>query len=346
MRLLLLTRPFERRFMKRIRELLIQNAECVEVHFHRVNGRLTLQSDDIEISTNEIGSFARTQSIDAALLYSASSDVHEIKTLEWGKFDRPRIWWDEDFLRNEPVVGLAPTAPGRWSDAFYRHSLTHAVCMGKRTTEVIGSKGIKAFWIPKACDTDIFEYRGDTTRTDIVSYGRGYPVRQLALARLSRQKIYVRQMGILDYHDLPESLNLALASLAITCELQLSSYLKPLKVLGPRLSNKALRIVGSSTFGREFGQPIEPMIKVFESASCGAVPIVDYQPELAELGFLDGVNSIQVRSTVDLVERCRQISDNPEMAIEMGKRAASLVRERHDWRNRVEELMSLIRTFL
>jgi hypothetical protein len=82
------------------------------------------------------------------------------------------------------------------------------------------------------------------------------------------------------------------------------------------------------------------MIKTFEVAGAGCVPLVDRVEDLEYLGFVHGENSL-IYDTFDEAAETARATDRTEQ-IRMGKAASSLVHERHTWRHRAEAIVAAL----
>ncbi len=235
---------------------------------------------------------------------------------DWQSYRGLRVMLDHDLYRNYP--GLWPRSVnyhGAWPPVIQRQGFDLVLVSGKRVCELLRDEGVPAIWMPKAYEAGWLFDKG-TQRRGLAYYGSLYSAREAMLDHLDRSPIAVHRFTC------PES---ALND-------KLNHY------LGVVICNMGMLRGGS---GRTTPAS-EAMLKNFEVAAAGTAPICDPAPDLADLGFVDGLTAVVYTTFEDLVDRLHGYLEQPELLRAIGRRAAALVSERHSWDHRVAFLERLL----
>jgi glycosyltransferase involved in cell wall biosynthesis len=88
-------------------------------------------------------------------------------------------------------------------------------------------------------------------------------------------------------------------------------------------------------------------LKLFESLACGVPVIVSDWPGMADLVRNGDCGLVIPPDDAEaLASAVQYISDNPEIALEMGRRGADIVRKEHSWDAKAEQTLEVIRRVL
>lgn len=240
---------------------------------------------------------------------------------DWESYPGPRVMLDHDTCRNYPELWPESARHGAWPPVVRRQGFDLVLVSGKRVCALLRDDGVPAVWMPKAYEAGwLFDTGAE--RQGIGYYGFVYSARCAMLDYLGRARIAVRRF------QCPEG--------------ELNDRLN--RCLGVVICNMGAVHDGvGQTISRLTTAP-EAMLKNFEVAAAGTAPICDPTPDLADLGFIDGLTAVVYSTFGDLVDRLRAYSDQPDRLREIGRRTAELVRERHTWDHRVAFFERLIRS--
>ena len=267
------------------------------------------------------------ESYDAFLWFVRFREFRTRPEFNWGGYHGARLMYDQDVCQDFTRI-LGTSMLGKWPDVFRRNEFHVLICTGKRTRDHLLERGVDAYWLPKAYDPHFFHDLG-CERSGLSFFGEPYRARLAMLTHLDRNCIaYARFRS--SYEELNHHLNRYLGCLICNME--------GIPPAGWR------RLV--NLFVRGHGVTVQPgpetMLKNFEVAGAGCVPISDYMPEHDELGFQDAVSSVLYESFDELVEKLRHYETRPEELVAIGRQAAELVRSRHTWDHRAAAIEDLI----
>ena len=247
----------------------------------------------------------------------------------WGGYRGVRVMYDQDAYQNFSHVA-GTRFLGRWPEVVRRNDFSVVLCTGAAVRDNLVAAGLRAVWMPKAADqTRFFPIGG--SREGLCYFGERYAARAAMLDHLSRRNVPVTTFRC-SYFELNQHLNRFLACLICNMEAKVASTLG-------RLVNRL-----SPSRGIVLGPAPEAMLKNFEVAAAGCVPMCDHIDELETLGFRDGETAVTYRTFDELAEKAMHYRQRPELLVDIGRRAAELVRARHTWDHRADQLASLIAT--
>jgi glycosyl transferase family 1 len=252
------------------------------------------------------------------------------RSFDWGSFQGFRIMIDNDTFKNYYELWPESGDVGAYTPVIRNWKFDLVCASGKRPAELLRQDGLPAVWIPKAYDAAAF-FDGGSDREGAAHFGAMYRARRKMLHRLGRSGVEVEHFR---------------------CEpLELNDYLnRYLAIVICNMGSKPYGTIGRgvSHYFHEWGfrcvRAPETMLKNIEVAGSGAVPVCDPTPDLADLGFVDGVNAIVYSDFDDLVDRLPMFLLQPDRLRQMGAAAAALARRRHTWDHRAAFLDRLLRS--
>lgn len=275
-----------------------------------------------------IAKLREAEGADACIWFVRYRLLQQAPAVDWTGFAGRRVMYDLDTNANYHDLGRR-SYYGTWPGEFRRHGFDTLLSTGKRVSELLREDGVNAVWFPKAYDLQRLFDLG-RPRSGICTFGQPYPSRRAMLSHVKRRRIPVERFS--SRTELNEYLNKYQACLI--CNLGGS-------VRGGKVGQWVNRAFPARLVDLQPG--IEPMLKNFEVAGAGCVPIADHIPEMEDLGFIDGRNYVAWQDFDELVDRCRFYLDRPELLDQMGTAALELAQERHTWRQRADQLDQILR---
>ncbi|MGH9027244.1 MAG: glycosyltransferase family protein [Acidimicrobiia bacterium] len=270
------------------------------------------------------------QSYDAFVWRVKFRHLMSEEPFDWQNYEGARLIFDMDAFQNFSAM-ISRRYLGQFPDVIRRNGFHALVCTGKAVRDQFRSIGINAHWVAKGYDASQIWDENRPYRDGISYFGRHYLARDAMLSYLTRDGIAFTEFRC-GWDQLRSQLNQFLGCLV--CNMQIRGAQRvPMRVLRA-LPKRWLRV--------EPGP--EAMIKNFEVAAAGCAPINDAIPELADLGFQDGVTMVSYATFPELAEKTRGYLADPAALREIGRRAAALVRSRHTWDHRAGEVEELVRS--
>jgi len=266
--------------------------------------------------------FPDHEQYDAVLWYVRFRELHAAPTFDWAGFRGVRLMFDEDVINNYWSFTSNRAFRGAWPSVVRRFGFHTLICTSKEAAELLRSEGIAAAWIPKAYYSDAFFDMG-IPRFGFAHFGTMYPARAAMLRSLRRRHLRIDHLAA-PYGELNQRLNRYAACL--TCNMQFADRLSVL----PLRFRKRFADVGIRTSAGP-----EVFLKSFEAAGAGCALICDATPDLAELGFEDGVTAVTYETFDELAEKLTQLASEPETVARIGRSGADLCRNRHTWDHRM-----------
>lgn len=295
---------------------------ALELAFERVTIRFV--EDGWPKSIREIPDY---QSYDACMFFVLFRLLIRQTGFDWADYRGLRLQYDMDGHANFHPM-LAPVYAGSFPEVFHRLGFRHLVCIGKRTRDAFEDVGVPSVWLPKAYDSERV-WDQHLERHGLCHYGHFYPARVAMLRYLRRRRIPYEHFWC-EHSELSEYLNRYLGCLICN--------------MGAKHRDVISRVVSRLLPGRGIGlvPGFEPMLKNFEASGAGCAPIMDWIPELQDLGFEDGETMITYSSFSELADKLQHYLRREDAMVAIGRRASELVRGRHTWHHRAEELKSFI----
>ena len=291
--------------------------------------RVAGQPFDIHVTDATLGLPPGAEHYDAVVTYVRFRELRELPTFDWGRFSGLRVLWDEDALQEfTSPFGDAPYE-GQWSATFKRLRFDRLICTGRKAADVLSSRGVAALVVPKGYDPAYFHDLG-LTRQGNAHYGVKYRARAAMLRVLRNAHIEVT-----DVHAGYTELNAALNRFQTVLVCNMMS-----RVCFGSLGKAVERVRPGTALILE--QAPEPMIKNFEAMASGACVFMDRAPDLADLGFVDGVNCLIYDSFDDLIDKIREYEQNPSDLRRIGAAGAQFVAGAHTLDHRARELTRLL----
>ena len=245
---------------------------------------------------------------------------------DWGDYEGARLLYEPDACQNYSAVASRQYL-GRFPDVVHRNGFQALICTGREVRDRFRADGINAYWIPKGYDADAITYDAHADRAGLCYYGRQYLGREALLAQLRRAEFAYTEVRC------------SLAELGRRLNRFAGCFICNMEVRGAeRIPMRVLRVVPKQWLSVRPG--LEPMAKNFEAAGAGCAPICDDIPELAELGFEDGITMVSYTSFAELVEKISE--STTEDLCQIGRQAAQLAQARHTLDHRAAELEQLI----
>lgn len=238
---------------------------------------------------------------------------------DWESYPGLRVMLDHDTCRNYPELWPESLVRGAWPPVVRRQRFDLVLVSGKRVCQLLRDDGVPAVWMPKAYEARWLFDKGEQ-RQGVGYYGSLYPARRAMLQHLERAPTAVRLFRC------PER--------------ELNDHLN--RYLGVVICNMGAVPDGTGRAISRLTAAPEAMLKNFEVAAAGTAPLCDPTPDLADLGFIDGVTAVVYSTFEDLVDRLHAYLDQPDRLRDVGRQAAELVRERHTWDHRVAFLERLM----
>ena len=313
--------------IQRMRTLLIVNAGQRSQRWSRAFEDAIEQRFDADIVQFE-DEWPDCTGYDIVLSRVKSRRLFQLDSLGWRGFSGLRVHIDEDTCQDSHWTHSNHV--GAWRRAIPRLGFELLVTTGQRPNESFREAGLATILVHKGFDPEQFSDLDGARGDGLLAYGADYPSRILARASLQRRGVQVVRKTI-PYSDLGKELNLHLWALVGTMDAD---------IVGGRIGKKLM-----TRFPRLLIRPRpgpEPMLKLFESAASGCAPVVDWTPDLAGLGFIDGDTAITYRDVTELVEKALGYAERPSQLRAIGQRAAILSKSRHTWDHRALQLHRLI----
>jgi hypothetical protein len=274
------------------------------------------------------------QSYEAIIWHVKFRQLLHQEPFDWQDYVGARIMYDQDTFTNYNTMGGARYL-GKWPEVVRANGFHVLVSTGQAVSECYLDEGIHTCWIPKGYDATRITNEMRVDRDGICFFGAAYAARRAMLAFLDRERIPYTAFRCRP-GELNDRLNRFAGCLICNQDLRGPSVL-------PRRIYRSNHFIRHAPPGwlRPAPGP-EPMMKNFEVAGAGCAPICDEIPELADLGFRDGLTMVSYSRFDELAEKLRWYALNPETLAEVGRRAADLARSRHSWDHRVEDFEKLI----
>jgi hypothetical protein len=252
--------------------------------------------------------------------------LEQADPLDWGGFRGRRMMLEFDACQD--VFDIAgPRRIGTWPGVIRRHGFDEVITSGRAVARNFEALGIRAWWVPKGFDATRFRDAGEARR-GICHFGTAYPARQALDRYLRRRQVTVEDFTV-PYDELPARLNRYLACLV--CNMAVARR-------WGKVGAVARRVVPGTLVTPLLGP--EPMIKNFEAAASGCAVFADESPDLAPLGFVDGVNVITYTTFDELLDKIHSYGDEELRAI--GVRSAEFCLAHHTWRHRAAQIMDIV----
>ena len=284
-----------------------------------------LVDDGWPISIDDVRDY---DSYDAILWFVRFRELAERPAFRWGDYAGLRLMYDQDAYQNFSQMAGSKFL-GRWPEVVRRNEFEIVLCTGRATRDDLAAAGIRAVWWPKAADERRF-HPLDMPREGLCYFGERYAARAAMLNELGRHHVPFTAFRC-SYFELNQHLNRFLGCFICNMEAKVR----------PDGWSRALHTLFPAR-GLQLGPAPEAMLKNFEVAAAGCVPICDYIEELDDLGFRDDDTIVTYRDFDELVDKAMALHRDPERLITIGRRAADLVRGRHTWDHRARELHALI----
>jgi hypothetical protein len=254
--------------------------------------------------------------------------LREHPPVDWGGYQGARVVYDWDVFQNYWHIGGAGDYRGMYADVFKRCAFHLVACTGYETAARLRAEGVPAVWIPKGFDAEDFRDLG-LARSGICHFGRLYPARRAMLAS-------VRGRGLDVTHIAPsyEGLNAALNRFeaAIVCNMSASTSAGWRRWAASVVPGFPVRVRPGP----------EALIKNFEVAASGCALVCDEVPDLAHLGFVDGVTALTYRTFDELCAKLEAGLAATDGFKTIGARGRELCLARHTWDQRMAQLSEAI----
>lgn len=234
-----------------------------------------------------------------------------------------------------PVIHDKPTAVPRDFRAVVKAApaYDHVFCAGTEAVRIMRDSGIeKVTWLPYSCDPD--HHRPvELGRDDLAKYARDavfvgafYPNRARVLEAVSDMDIGVwgPNWGRLEKGS-------PLRCKAFEARMNYDEWVKI-------YSAAAIVMVIHFDDGKTACNQASP--KLFEALACGCFVLVDGQLDARTL-FRDGEQLVFFKDGRDLREKALYYLDHPELRAEIAAKGRREVLEKHTYRHRMEELISV-----
>lgn len=266
----------------------------------------------------------------AVILFVRFTELIERSSIPWGEFSGLRVLLDQDSFQDFTTWYGPNPLNGKWSWALRHYGFDLLICSGARSAEYFNERGIRAAVLHKAYNASLFSPLRQP-RAGLCHYGSPYLARRRMIRRLSTAKIQVDRVSA-PYELLNETLN-AYAGVVI-CNMTGSLRLGR---VGAHIEHRF-----PGTLIRTGSAP-EPMIKNFEAMAAGCCVFMDRTPDDHALGFRDGENCVIYEDLDALVASLDAYANDQQRLESIGERGALLVRERHTWQHRGQELRAILK---
>jgi hypothetical protein len=228
-------------------------------------------------------------------------------------------WWD--------LPGT--TMSGQWTEFLRRVRFDGLIVSGEDSAEHFRRLGHRTSVLHKGFDPQHF-YPGTERRSGVCYYGAMYRSRRAMLRILENRGAPFNHVRA-GYLDLGDTLRAHTGVIATGMGAT---------VRGGKIGRAAERFRPGTTL-RLFPSR-EPMLKHFEAAASGCAVITDPTTDLEALGFRNGETFIAWQTFDELADVLHSVAQDEQIARDVGERAAELCLQRHTWRHRADELVSLL----
>ncbi len=235
------------------------------------------------------------------------------------------LWTIDAPLNFQPIVVVAPV-------------YDHIFCQGTEAIELLNGAGIKdARWLPMACDPDCHFPVACTAAdkekygSDIVFVGSYYPERAHLFEKISGLDLAIWGPGW-DSLDLNSPLRRCMRGAHTAPEEWLKIY-------------SASKIVLATHYHDPEGKfPVyQASPRVFEALACGAFVICDRQRDVFSL-FKEGEHLAAFQDSGDFGDKVKYYLDHPDERAAIARRGRTECLARHTYVQRMESLLSLLKS--
>lgn len=241
------------------------------------------------------------------------------------------VLWTSD----APISYSTPTAEPRDFDIIIKAApfYDHVFCAGSEAVELLAQEGVKAEWLPFACDPD-YQHPVELTeeerlkyQRDIVFVGSYYKNREKTLETLSDMNIGIwgpNWSKISKSSPLKDSVH----DLRIGPEEWVKIY-----------SASRIVLVVNYDDGKTLSNQVSP--KLYEAMACGSFVIVDSKPDAKAL-FRDKEEVVFYDGEKDLKEKVQYYLDNADERITIAHQGYKTVLKKHTYEDRIKIILKKV----
>lgn len=232
------------------------------------------------------------------------------------------LWTTDPPLRFQPILESAK-------------EYDHVFCQGTEAIELLSQLGIKAKWLPMACDPDqhypvtLSPSERRLYATDLAFVGSYYPNRAELLETLTDFNLAIWGPG---WHQLSPSspLNAFIRGAHTPPDVWRRIYSGSRIVLAMHYRDPANRI------------PVyQASPRIFEAMACGAAVLSDDQRDVFNLFEADR-DIIRFRNAGDLVEKVNNYLNDPAARGRIAQNGRATVLDRHTYTHRIRKLLTTV----
>jgi hypothetical protein len=205
-----------------------------------------------------------------------------------------------------------------WTRLYRNCNFDLIISSGKVTTERLREEGLPAVWVPKGCNTEFCDVKNQFSGQ--VGYF-GYPIAEQETGK--KFDFYESRGKMSEFIDnrLP----------LIGCEF---------KDFSDTVSQYSAAVTNDETM-------CEPMAKQFECSAMGCLMIRDKQPELYDLGFVEGESILSYENFDELAELCDMYTKEEARGdLKRMQKKARYVARNHTWEHRAKEVYTLVKPYM
>jgi spore maturation protein CgeB len=211
----------------------------------------------------------------------------------------------------------------------------HVFCQGTEAVELLFRKGLKAHWLPMACEPQIHRQMKISPEersvfgNDVVFVGSYYPTRFTLFKKLSG----------FDFGIWGPGWNKAKGAINFQSHLK-GDHSTPSEWV--KIYNASKIILAPHFQECDNGLPVfQASPRIFEAMACGAFVISDYQRDVFAL-FDDGKHLVGFKTVDELIKKIEYYLLNSKKRREIAERGKKEVLDKHRYVDRVQKLLSIV----
>lgn len=212
-------------------------------------------------------------------------------------------------IEHDAYLNFMPESPHyrAWNSLYRNSKFDLLLSSGKGTTERLLGEGIPAAWVPKGTNSGFLD-------TPSVAGGIGYFSCPIAEQDAGRSFYFYKSR-----HDMGKAVKDILTPIACS----FADF--------PTVVSRLSAVVTDDRTMRE------PMAKHFECSALGTAVIRDLQPELYDLGYVEGESVISYADPLELPDLVVRWLARPEELAKIGSNAREVARG-HTWTHRAKQV--------
>ncbi len=232
---------------------------------------------------------------DAVIFFVKFRNLSSYTKIDWRKYSGLRILYDHDTVQNFESYFIN-NMQGQWNKEISRHGFDAVIATSGSSVEKFKASGINSYWLPKSYDSNRFYDKG-LQRSGYCTFGSMYRSRAKMIRKIRQSNMPLTHFTS-KYENLNDELNKY--SACLICNMPASV---PFGRFGRLLERLSPGLISQPSPGSEV------FFKNLESAASGCIQVCDFNPDLHELGFQDGINCITYDNFDELTEKMHLVDE-------------------------------------